>query len=254
MVVLFVTLGLLVIVGIGWLVVRDPSPKDEDRDAPLPLFTSVQRDARGLNLPAPVPASREPRAGQARPTERREAPTPAAPTAEAPHVDPLPAQSGMHLPTVARPVAAAALPAEPVATPLAHSTVEAAPTETIKFSIPAQGTLQFLPGRLEVLRGKAAIPEIRFVRPPDVGAGPVEITFGRSDGIAYRHVQLLAPTVSRLHARMTFAGRQWELSNLSATNPVLRNGVELRVGADATLLGDGDQIEMGEIVFRFRAR
>ena len=68
--------------------------------------------------------------------------------------------------------------------------------ETLRFALPDEGTLRFLPGRLEVIAGPDAGREIRFVAPPGAGDA-VEITFGRTEGPAYRHVQLLARTVSR---------------------------------------------------------
>jgi hypothetical protein len=124
---------------------------------------------------------------------------------------------------------------------------------SIKYSIPLDGTLQFLPGRLEVLSGEADGREIRFVR---TGGGPdgTIITFGRAEGPPYRHVQLREPTVSRNHARMRFDGSSWSLTNLSATNPVMVNGAELPAEGDPVVLEEGDRIEMGEVAFRFHKR
>ena len=121
----------------------------------------------------------------------------------------------------------------------------------IRYERPPDGTLQLLPGRLEVLangQGEAG-EEIRFVRVP--GHQP-ELTFGRSDGPQYRHIQLRSPTVSRTHARMRFADGRWTLRNESGTNPTLLNGTPLDSGVEAPTLADGDRIEMGEVVFRFR--
>lgn len=118
------------------------------------------------------------------------------------------------------------------------------------------GTIQFLPGRLEVLQGRTMEgQEIRFVRPERAGDRAV-VTFGRGDGAPYRHVQLKVPTVSRLHARMALepGSDAWTLENLSSTNPVALNGVDLAADASPVALADGDRIEMGEIVFVFRAR
>jgi hypothetical protein len=116
------------------------------------------------------------------------------------------------------------------------------------------GTIQFLPGRLEVVQGLGVTgQEVRFIR-PGRGEEPV-VTFGRVDGPPYRHVQLRAPTVSRLHARLTLVdGATWMLENLSTTNPVVLNGEEIPDGGPARALADGDRIEMGEVVFRFRTR
>lgn len=121
----------------------------------------------------------------------------------------------------------------------------------LRFSVPQEGTLQFLPGRLEIASGLDSGREIRFVRVP--GPNGTEVTFGRSEGPAYRHVQLREGTVSRAHARLRLLEGQWHLCNLSATNPVVHNGKILRDGEEQQL-ADGDRIEMGEVVFGFRSR
>jgi len=138
---------------------------------------------------------------------------------------------------------------------------------SMRYWRPADGTLQFLPGRLEVITGDDAGQEIRFVRTP--GPDGTRVTFGRAEGVPYRHVQLREPTVSRTHARMTLevsprngaevsaSAPRWRLENLSATNPVVVNGTPLAVDESEqcwVMLDDGDRIEMGEVVFRFRAR
>jgi hypothetical protein len=124
--------------------------------------------------------------------------------------------------------------------------------ESLRFAIPDEGTLQFLPGRLEVVSGPDQGREVRFVR---TGPGDgLEISFGRSEGPPYRHVQLMARTVSRQHAAMMLADGHWGLRNLSATNPVLLNGRALEAGEIAPLLVEGDRIEMGEVVFVFHER
>ena len=124
-------------------------------------------------------------------------------------------------------------------------------THSLRFSIPSDGTLQFLPGRLEIVSGKDTGREVRFVRLPD-SDGP-EFTFGRTEGAPYRHVQLRDPTVSRMHARMRLRDGRWTLTNLSTTNPVAHNGRMLDEGEEQMLDND-DRIEMGEVSFRFRNR
>jgi predicted component of type VI protein secretion system len=114
------------------------------------------------------------------------------------------------------------------------------------------GTLQFLPGRLEIVEGRDLGQEIRFVKQP--GQQATEVTFGRQDGVAYRHVQLHEPTVSRLHARMTWEDQQWRVTNLSRTNPMAVNGTLLAPDNGSVTLKDGDRIEMGEVVFRYRSK
>jgi hypothetical protein len=116
---------------------------------------------------------------------------------------------------------------------------------------PMDGTLQFLPGRLEVIDGDTPGRDVRFVR--TWGEVP-EITFGRVTGPPYRHVQLRSQTVSRQHARMQYVDGRWKMTNLSQTNPVIINGEALETAHGTRVLRDGDQIEMGEVVFRFRER
>ncbi|HEX6313560.1 MAG TPA: FHA domain-containing protein [Gemmatimonadaceae bacterium] len=114
------------------------------------------------------------------------------------------------------------------------------------------GTLQFLAGRLEVIEGREIGQEIRFVRQP--GTEKTEVTFGRQDGTPYRHVQLHEPTVSRMHAMMSLEDKNWRLTNLSSTNPASVNGKPLDPDHGSVVLRDGDRVEMGEVVFRFRAK
>jgi hypothetical protein len=119
---------------------------------------------------------------------------------------------------------------------------------------PVDGTLQVLPGRLEVLAGITLDnpweQEIRFVRIP--GSEP-EITLGRGEGPPHRHLRLDSATVSREQAHMRFGGEGWTLTNLSRTNPTAVNGEALAPGGTA-VLREGDRIEMGEVAFRFRER
>lgn len=123
--------------------------------------------------------------------------------------------------------------------------------QAVRFSVPIDGTLQFLPGRLEIVAGQEPGREIRFVRLPD--AVDPEITFGRNEGPMYRHVQLRDATVSRMHARLLYRDGAWTLVNLSTTNPVLHNTRALGP-EESQLLADGDRIDMGEVVFRYKAR
>ena len=124
--------------------------------------------------------------------------------------------------------------------------------QTVRFALPDEGTLQFLPGRLQVVVGPESGREIRFVRSPNTP--DTDVTFGRSEGPPHRHVQLLVPTVSRRHALMSLLDDHWSLQNLSATNPVTHNGRRLAPDEVVPLLVDGDRIEMGEVVFVFHNR
>jgi hypothetical protein len=164
-------------------------------------------------------------------------------------------------------VSAVARPAHAEALSIDDEMGEAVDGASVRFWRPADGTLQFLPGRLEIAAGRDAGQEIRFVRTG--GPDGTCITFGRADGPPYRHVQLREPTVSRSHARMALehAGSgsrdgspsqaRWRLENLSSTNPVVVNGRSLDANGGATasvMLSEGDRIEMGEVAFVFRER
>jgi predicted component of type VI protein secretion system len=53
---------------------------------------------------------------------------------------------------------------------------------------------------------------------------------------------------------MSLEDMDWRLTNLSATNPVSVNGTPLGADNGSVLLRDGDRVELGEVVFRFRAK
>jgi hypothetical protein len=166
-------------------------------------------------------------------------PRPATPPASAPPVPPppsVPAPGRVQVPHFA-PAPAPAPPAE------------LEDELTVRLELPGEGRLQFLPGALEVVDGTDRQREIRFLR----SAGAVtEYTIGRAGGPATSHVQLPVPTVSRQHARMRFADGAWTIRNLSSTNPLRVNGRELDVAEESPALADGDRIEVGEVVLRFR--
>ena len=240
--------------------------------APLPLIPfSAGRGAFGPARPDGMGRPNAPA-----PIDRATAPTPvwsppvsdAIPSRDRSYAPPVTPAAG----TARRERPAYAAPSSPLAaTALPNEVVSGAAVdgESVRYWRPADGTLQFLPGRLEVIAGRDAGQEIRFVRTP--GPDGTQVTFGRAEGAPYRHVQLREPTVSRTHARMTLdvatagsdgvEGRanvaRWRLENLSATNPVVVNGRPL--GADegtecSVVLEEGDRIEMGEVVFRFHTK
>ncbi len=115
-----------------------------------------------------------------------------------------------------------------------------------------EGTLEFLPGSLEVVEGDDVGQEIRFAR--QHGDGPAVVTFGRAEGPPLRHVQLLDPTVSRQHAELRWDGNGWRLTNLSSTNAVIFNGSALDLHRLTEPLAEGDRIEMGAVTFVFHKR
>ena len=158
-----------------------------------------------------------------------------------------PARAGADSPVVPLPVAGTDAPV------ISDTGVPGTMVEghAIRFGVPADGTLQFLPGRLEIGSGIDAGREIRFVHVP--GPDGTEVTFGRNEGALYRHIQLRDRTVSRQHAVLQWRDGHWYLRNLSTTNPVARNGTLLDT-IDTPCVQDGDRIEMGEVIFTFRSR
>jgi predicted component of type VI protein secretion system len=53
---------------------------------------------------------------------------------------------------------------------------------------------------------------------------------------------------------MTWEDQQWRVTNLSRTNPMAVNGTQLAPDNGSVTLQDGDRIEMGEVVFRYRSK
>ena len=122
--------------------------------------------------------------------------------------------------------------------------------ETVRFRRPSEEPVQLLPGRLEVLSGESRHREIRFVRVP---GEPLQLVVGRDPGApSPRHVALQSSTVSRQHARFEFSDGKWAVANLSQTNPVIVNDEHLTDTSGERTLADGDRIELGEVVLRFR--
>jgi hypothetical protein len=122
---------------------------------------------------------------------------------------------------------------------------------TIKIHAPPQGTLKILPGRLEVVSGDDTVKEIRFYRVN--GHAVPEITFGRLPGPPYTHVQLKPMTVSGRQAKMSLKDGGWVITNFApgTSNPTRHNTTEMAPEAQAHLR-EGDQIQMGEVVFAYR--
>jgi hypothetical protein len=129
--------------------------------------------------------------------------------------------------------------------------------KTIRIARPdeSQGTLQILPGRLEICSGPDAgqVADIRFVRDRTAGSPIPEITFGRHGQASPTHIVLKSPTVSRLHAKFRYEAGRWSVINYSETNPVLVNKRPMSTTESPVPLSDKDVIEMGEVGFRYHA-
>lgn len=123
--------------------------------------------------------------------------------------------------------------------------------KTIKMQVPPPGTLKLLPGRFEVVSGDDTVKEVRFYKPK--GRTSTEVTFGRSKGSNYTHVQLKPLTVSSRQAKVIFENGKAQLVNYPGpdSNPTRLNGREMSM-EESILLQPDDLISMGEIEFRYK--
>jgi pSer/pThr/pTyr-binding forkhead associated (FHA) protein len=102
-----------------------------------------------------------------------------------------------------------------------------------------------------VLSGETKHREIRFVR---TRGEPAELILGRAPGHSPQTVELQSDTVSRRHARFAYSNGRWAVTNLSRTNPVVVNDERIMDNSIQRSLADGDRVELGEVVLRFRSR
>lgn len=128
-----------------------------------------------------------------------------------------------------------------------------APADGRTVEMPRGGVMTngYLPGRLEITGGPHRGEAIRF--PCLDGGSSADYTLGRGDGPPRTHIRLPVTTVSRQQARLRYEGGRWKLINLSQTNPTAVNGQVLHTPEGVRWLQDGDTVEMGELVLRFRS-
>jgi hypothetical protein len=141
---------------------------------------------------------------------------------------------------------AAANPAE--ALPQPQQVVDG---RTIKIHAPPPNTIKLLPAWLEVLSGDDIVRQVRFYK---LRGERSEFTFGRSEGRPYTHIQLKPMTVSSRQAKLEFENGSALLTNFASadSNPTKVDGRELVIDESVPLRGS-EQIEMGEIVFRYHS-
>lgn len=94
-----------------------------------------------------------------------------------------------------------------------------------------------VPARLEQLAGPGA-PR-RF--PLDLD----EIVVGRS---LQAHVAIDSSSISRRHLRIHREGAEYVMTDLESANGVYLNGVK----AHSAILREGDQLQIGDVIFRYR--
>lgn len=122
---------------------------------------------------------------------------------------------------------------------------------TIKMTRPPAGTLKLLPGRLEVVAGDDQIKDIRFYKSKN--QEETEMTFGRSGGPNYTHIQLKSNTVSAKQAKLVYTNGKYTLINYSTVNPTIVNDIQL-ANEGSIILQEGTRIEMGNVIFIFHAK
>lgn len=234
----FVVFGVLAVIGIVGMLLqraRNAAALRRERRTPVPLVIPV---TRGVAPPTPWrPPATPPNGGAMPPVPAYAAAGAASGAAAGPRNGTGSSGNG---------TGGYGPPASPLAEMQTPDSVRRQPAPAT-----LEGTLQLLPGRFEVVAGMDGGRDIRFVRGP---GGTPEVTLGRMDGPTYKHVQLPAQTVSRMHARMRFEGGRWHISNLSPTNPVVINGDPLDADGQSRALAEGDRVELGEVVLRFRER
>src|SRR5687768_14021002 len=78
----------------------------------------------------------------------------------------------------------------PLPQPVGENSNDSRESVSVRMPKPPEGTLQLLPGRLEIASGNDRMKEIRFVKMP----GPTVVTFGRYAGEGHSHIQVDSPT------------------------------------------------------------
>jgi hypothetical protein len=111
-----------------------------------------------------------------------------------------------------------------------------------------RATVQMLPGRLEPLIPEVIQQEVRFQR---AHGEEQEITLGWEMGEPPHHVTLEHPSIQPLHAKMTYQNGNWMIESLAPNDPVEINGTPVPSSAGPYLLAAGDQVRIGEALFRF---
>ena len=111
-----------------------------------------------------------------------------------------------------------------------------------------RATVQLLPGRLEPLIPEVIQQEVRFQGAPH---GEQEFTLGWEMGDPPHHVTLDHPSIQPLHAKMTFQKGSWMIESLAPNDPVEVNGTPVPTSSGAYLLAHGDQVRIGQALFRF---
>ncbi len=111
-----------------------------------------------------------------------------------------------------------------------------------------RATMQLLPGRLEPVNTEVVQQEVRF---PRNSGGEHVFTIGWEVGDPTRHVTLDHPSIRAIHARMTFSKGSWMIESASPGDPIAVNGTPVPQSRGPYLLANGDEVRIGQALFRF---
>lgn len=136
----------------------------------------------------------------------------------------------------------------PAPKPEPPPTPSSVPVSPMGMDAQHHATVQMLPGRLEPLLPEVIQQEVRFQR---AAGAEQEVTLGWELGDPPHHVTLEHPSIQALHAKMTFQKGNWMIESLATNDPVEINGTPVPSSAGPYLLASGDQVRIGEALFRF---
>lgn len=121
---------------------------------------------------------------------------------------------------------------------------------TIRFSVPVDPSVGFLPGRFVVRSGPDSGQQLRFAVLP--GERETTITIGSDDGPPLRHVQLCAADVAARHAELSLREGRWWVRQLAEGGATLVDDMALDRD-DMVPLTTGTRMQIGSVQFRVEA-
>lgn len=120
----------------------------------------------------------------------------------------------------------------------------------IRFSVPTDASVAFLPGRFVVRSGPDSGQQLRFAALP--GERETTVTIGRDDGPPFRHVQLCATDVAARHAELSLREARWWVRHLADGLPTLVDDMALDRNEVVPLV-TGTRLQIGSVLFRVEA-
>lgn len=120
----------------------------------------------------------------------------------------------------------------------------------IRFSVPTDPAVTFLPGRFVVRSGPDSGQQLRFALLP--GEREATITIGSDEGPPFRHVQLRAPDVAGAHVELSLREGRWWVRQLA--DGMVTRVDDMALDRDEVVpLMTGSRVQVGSVVFRVEA-